>query len=246
MINLHNRLLYAIIMLLAILSAFMLVQKRQQRLSLNDQQRVAIGLSAFLGAMLGAKLPFLLNWDWSGVVSPTLWLSDGKTILGGIFGGYLAVEVAKRICAIHIKTGDSFALPIAVSVAIGRIGCFVAGCCFGCVTEFPLGIRFDIANDQVGLCRHPAQLYECSFHLICAICILAAEKYKWMEGSRLKIYLLCYLLHRFVTEWIRPEPITSIGLTTYQIACLVLATCLIGLWLSEQEYSDRVQMPFRN
>ena len=76
-------------MLLAIMSALMLVQKRQQRLTLNDRQRMAIGLSAFLGAMLGAKLPFLLDRDWSGVVSPTLWLSDGKTILGGIFGGYV-------------------------------------------------------------------------------------------------------------------------------------------------------------
>lgn len=243
---LPTRLLYAIIMLLAIMSALMLVQKRQQRLTLNDQQRVTIGLSAFLGAMLGAKLPFLLDRDWSGVVSPTLWLSDGKTILGGIFGGYVAVEVAKRICSIHVKTGDSFALPMAVSVAIGRIGCFVAGCCFGCVTEFPLGMRFDVAKDPDGLCRHPTQLYECAFHLLCAIFIVVAEKYKWMKGNRLKVYLLCYLLYRFVTEWIRPEPITSIGLTTYQVACLVLATCLIGLWLSEQANSDRVQVPFRN
>ena len=107
-------------------------------------------------------------------------------------------------------------------------------------------MRFDVANDPVGLRRHPTKFYECSFHLFCAICIVAAEKYKWMEGSRLKVYLLCYLLYRFVTEWIRPEPIPSIGLTMYQVACLVLAACLIGLWLSEQANSDREQMPFRN
>lgn len=235
--DLQTRLLYAVVMLLAMIAAIMLVQSRQQRLALNEKQRVAIGLSAFMGAMLGAKLPFLLDRDWSAIVSPTLWLSDGKTILGGIFGGYLAVEVAKRMCGIQVRTGDSFALPIAVSVAIGRVGCFVAGCCFGCITELPWGMRFEVANDQEGICRHPTQLYECFFHVLCAICIVVAEKYQWLEGSRLKVYLLCYLTYRFVTEWLRPEPITSIGLTTYQVACVVLAACLIGLWLSERQPS---------
>jgi phosphatidylglycerol---prolipoprotein diacylglyceryl transferase len=235
--ELQSRLLYAIVMLLAIIAAIMLVQLKQQRLALNDKQRVTIGLSAFLGAMLGAKLPFLLDRDWSGVVSPTLWLSDGKTILGGIFGGYLAVEIAKRIWRIQVRTGDSFALPIAVSVAIGRVGCFVAGCCFGCITELPWGMRFEVANDSEGISRHPTQLYECLFHVLCASCIVVAENYKWMEGSRLKVYLLCYLTYRFVTEWLRPEPITSLGLTTYQVACVVLGACLIGLWLSERRTS---------
>ncbi len=235
--DLQSRLIYAIVMLLAMIAGLMLVQRGQQRLKLNHTQRVAIGLSAFVGAIVGAKLPFLLDRDWSGVVSPALWLADGKTILGGIFGGYLAVEVTKRILNIRIKTGDSFALPIAVAVAIGRMGCFVAGCCFGCITELPWGVRFDLANDSVGIFRHPTQLYECAFHLLCASCIAISENRKWMEGSRLKVYLLCYLAYRFVTEWIRPEPVTSIGLTTYQIACLLLAACIIGLWFSETYFN---------
>ena len=236
--DIQTRLLYSIVMLIAMIAALMLIQRRQQRLKLNDTQRVAIGLSAFLGAMLGAKLPFLLEQDWSGVVSPALWLSDGKTILGGIFGGYLAVEFAKRFLDIQIKTGDSFALPIAVAVAIGRMGCFVAGCCFGCITELPWGMRFGLANDPVGICRHPTQLYESAFHLLCASCIAISENRKWMEGSRLKVYLLCYLAYRFATEWIRPEPVTSVGLTTYQTACSLLAASLIGLWFWE-EYSNQ-------
>jgi len=231
--GLETRLLYSIVMLLAMIAALTLVHRKQEKLELHYAQRAVLGFAAFLGAMLGAKLPFLFEQDWKGIVSPSLWLSDGKTILGGIFGGYLAVEVAKRWSGIHVKTGDTFALPIAVAVAIGRLGCFVAGCCFGCVTELPWGVSFAIANDPARVVRHPTQLYECAFHIACAGCIVIAEKHRWMAGCRLKIYLLAYLAFRFMTEWIRPEPITSIGLTIYQVACLILATSLIGLWYSE-------------
>ncbi len=232
--DVQTRLLYAIVMLIAMIAALLLLHKKQEKLRLNDKQLAVLGFSAFLGAMLGAKLPFLFEQDWAGITSPTTWLSDGKTILGGIFGGYLAVEVAKRFLRIQVKTGDSFALPIAVSVAIGRFGCFIAGCCFGCVTELPWGISFKVANDPAGTFRHPTQLYECLFHLLCAGCLAVAEDHKWMEGRRLKVYLLVYLVFRFITEWIRPEPIATIGFTNYQIACVVLGSSLIGLWLLER------------
>ncbi len=230
----QTRLLYAIVMLNAMIVALAILHKKHEKLRLNDKQRAVLGFSAFLGAMLGAKLPFLFEQDWVGIISPTMWLSDGKTILGGIFGGYLAVEVAKRYLRIQIKTGDSFALPIAVSVAIGRFGCFIAGCCFGCVTELPWGISFKVANDPAGTFRHPTQLYECFFHLLCAGCLAVAEHQKWMEGSRLKVYLLVYLVFRFISEWVRPESITFIGLTSYQVACLFLSACLLGLWFSDR------------
>jgi phosphatidylglycerol---prolipoprotein diacylglyceryl transferase len=230
MMDLQTRLLYSVVMLASMIAALTLVQRQQGQLRLTTRQRAVLAFAAFLGAMVGAKLPFLVDKDWSGLVAPSLWLSDGKTILGGIFGGYLAVEIAKRIAGIRIKTGDSFALPIAVAVAIGRFGCYVAGCCFGCVTKLPWGVSFSLAKDQPGIIRHPTQLYECAFHVVCAMALLIGQHYRWFEGNRLKIYLLLYLGFRFLTEWIRPEPMTSVGLTSYQIACLMLASMLLLLW----------------
>ena len=60
--------------------------------------------------------------------------ADGKTILCGIVGGYFGVEVAKWTLDVRVKTGDTFALPLALAMAVGRWGCFFNGCCYGVVT----------------------------------------------------------------------------------------------------------------
>ncbi len=100
-----------------------------------------IGLGAFCGAMIGAKLPFVLA-DWEGLLSGRAWLENGKTIVFGLVGGYFGVELAKALLGVRVKTGDSFAVPVAAALAIGRLGCFVAGCCHGTVTNSALGRRF--------------------------------------------------------------------------------------------------------
>src|SRR5262245_3680229 len=111
---------YALVMLAAIVVMSLLLRRWQAKLPLAWWEKLGIGVGGFCGAMIGAKLPFVLS-DWTGLVSGTAWLSDGKTILCGIVGGYLGVEVAKWTLDIRIKTGDTFAVPVAVAVAIGRV-----------------------------------------------------------------------------------------------------------------------------
>ena len=113
--------------------------------------------------MIGAKLPFVLA-DWEGLASGRAWFENGKTIVFGLVGGYFGVELAKALLGVRVKTGDSFAVPVAAALAIGRLGCFVAGCCHGTVTTLPWGVDF---GD--GLRRHPTQLYESAFHLTAAL-----------------------------------------------------------------------------
>jgi phosphatidylglycerol:prolipoprotein diacylglycerol transferase len=76
------------------------------------------------GGLIGANIAQLVATD-----------SPGKSILGGISGGYLAVMAAKRYLGIVRPTGDLFALALAAGEAIGRWGCFLAGCCYGKPTE---------------------------------------------------------------------------------------------------------------
>lgn len=225
-----GRWVYTLILLGSLVAASLLVRQRQSKLLLSMPERWAIRLSAFLGAMLGAKLPFVMSSGWEAFYSGSAWFMDGKTILGGIFGGYLAVEFAKWIFQIRVKTGDSFALPIAIAVGVGRIGCFMAGCCFGNVTEVPWGIHFETASDPPEVLRHPTQLYEVAFHWIAAVVLLVAAKRRWVEGNQLKAYLIVYLAFRFFTEWLRPESVILLNLTSYQIASALLMTVLIVLW----------------
>jgi hypothetical protein len=62
-------------------------------LDLAAREKLGIGLGAFCGAMIGAKLPFVLA-DWEGLLTGAVWFADGKTLLCGLVGGYVGVELA--------------------------------------------------------------------------------------------------------------------------------------------------------
>src|SRR5438128_3982546 len=153
---------YPVIMGLAVTTGVVVSRRTQQRLPLGPGERLAIGLGAFCGGMIGAKLPFVLA-DWEGFRTGTAWFDNGKTLMCGLVGGYFGVEVAKWAMHIRVKTGDSFAAPVAAAIAVGRLACFCGGCCFGTVTTVPWGIDFG-----GGQPRHPTQLYEFAFNALAA------------------------------------------------------------------------------
>jgi phosphatidylglycerol:prolipoprotein diacylglycerol transferase len=136
--------------------------------------------------------------------------------------------LTKAWLGVRQGTGDAFAVPIAAGLSIGRIGCFLGGCCYGIPTTLPWGVAFNTAPDAGECMRHPVQLYETLFHSIALMALVMLEHSRWFAGQRLKLYLIGYLVFRFITEWIRPEPKLLFGLTAYQIACVFLAILLIG------------------
>jgi phosphatidylglycerol---prolipoprotein diacylglyceryl transferase len=218
---------YPAIMALALFVAALLARGSQASLGLSPTQRWGIALGAFCGAMIAAKLPFALS-DWEGLKSGRAWFDGGKTIVLGLVGGYFGVELAKWSMGITIKTGDSFAVPVPAAVAIGRIACFVGGCCYGKPTSLPWGIDFGNAVK-----RHPTQLYETIFHATMAV-VLAWMRYRRLfRGQLIKLYILAYLAYRFLTEFLRPEPMIFAGLTGYQWASLALMPVFIGLWIRD-------------
>jgi phosphatidylglycerol:prolipoprotein diacylglycerol transferase len=215
-------------MVMALVVGGILVRRSQRTLGLTSREKFGIALGLFCGAMIGAKLPFALA-DWEGFVSGRAWFENGKTIVFGLVGGYLGVELAKAFLGVKVKTGDSYAVPVAVAVGIGRLSCFCAGCCYGRPTALPWGVDF---GD--GVFRHPTQLYETIFHLTAAACLVVIGRKGWFPGQRIKLYLIAYLVYRFLSETIRPEPRLALGLTGYQWACLVLIPAVMLLWVRDR------------
>lgn len=220
--------LYPLIMLSALAAGLLLTRARQQRLPLSAGQRASVALGAFCGGMLGAKLPFALA-DPRGPLCTQAWIADGKTILFGLVGGYVGVEVAKALVDVRVKTGDSFAVPVAISIGIGRIGCFVGGCCYGVPTSLPWGVDF---GD--GSTRHPTQWYEAIFHFSAAAILWGLERRDRFPRQRFKLYLIAYCVYRFATEFLRPEVRLWGGLTGYQWAALALLPVIAGLWWQDR------------
>jgi phosphatidylglycerol---prolipoprotein diacylglyceryl transferase len=222
------RLAYTSFMLLA-LGVFVLARRFVPRpaglAALPRWQQTLLALAGFIGGAFGAKLPFALA---GGLFRDTAWLADGKTVTTGLAGAYLAVELTKLALGVRTKTGDTFALPLALALAVGRWGCFCNGCCYGLPTTLPWAVDF---GD--GVPRHPTQVYESLFHLALAFVLLWLQIRDRLRTHRLQFYLIAYCGYRFLTEYLRPEPPGWLGLTFYQWVCLLFAAALAVQWAVE-------------
>jgi phosphatidylglycerol:prolipoprotein diacylglycerol transferase len=222
---------YTLFMFLA-LGVFLLVRRFVPRPAALDrlpwQQRAILGLAAFVGGTFAAKLPFV-GASEAGWFAPQAWLADGKTITLGLVGAYLGVEIAKLALGVRVKTGDTFALPLALALAVGRWGCFLNGCCYGTPSAVPWAVGFTV-DGRVVRC-HPTQIYESLFHLFLAGLILLAMRLDVLRCQRLKAYLIAYAAFRFLTEFIRPEPAVGGGLTFYQWVALGMIAGLGVQWV---------------
>ncbi|MCA9107679.1 MAG: prolipoprotein diacylglyceryl transferase [Planctomycetales bacterium] len=218
---------YPLAMLLGVI-VFLVVRRIQPRspeiLALSFVQKLYLSLVAFIGGTFGSKLPFVIVTGT--LFSPEGWLADGKTITVALVGAYLAVEIAKPLLGIRLKTGDDYALPLAAAMAIGRWGCFFNGCCYGAETSVPWAVRFETVTGW----RHPVAIYESAFHLAMFLLLCVALSRDWWPTHRLQAYLIAYCIYRWCTEFIRPEPSWAAGMTSYQWIVLGFGAALALQW----------------
>ena len=173
-----------------------------------------LALGGLLGGAAGAQVTQLL-------VEGT----PGKSLLGGVITGVLAVLYAKSRLGIRRSTGDLFAFAIAIGEAVGRIGCLFAGCCYGKAAQVAWAVHDHDAW------RHPTQLYSSLAALVTLGVLVTLERRRTLpEGSLL--YVQCGLLcvSRFAIEFWREGSLAALGLTTVQFVCIAgLAFCAFRL-----------------
>ncbi len=205
----------------------------------EDRRWILIAATA-VGALVGSRLLGLLEqapqagFHWDEFLTP----GGGKTIVGGLLGGWLAVEIAKRLLGIRARSGDLFALPLCVGIAVGRIGCFLAGMAddtYGTPTSLPWGVDF---GD--GTPRHPTQLYELLFLSALGFMLWRAGNRPHPPGRIFRVFLAFYLAWRIFIDFIKPQPLVH-GLNMIQWACVVgLTAVAAGEWHGRGE-AQRVQ-----
>ncbi|MBV8281498.1 MAG: prolipoprotein diacylglyceryl transferase, partial [Candidatus Eremiobacteraeota bacterium] len=141
--------------------------------------------------------------------------SPGKTLLGGVVCGYIAVVLMKRHLGIVRATGDLFAMGLAAGEAVGRWGCFFGQCCYGKIaTGLPWAVY------EHGAYRHPTQAYLALAATAIFIVLWQLHRKPLPENALFYLQGLLLCSSRFAIEFFREGPALLAGLTLAQYACL--------------------------
>ena len=187
--------------------------RRRHGDELSDDSRWWVICAAVVGAAIGCRL---LGWLEA---LDTASYATGKTIVGGLAGGLVAVELGKKRLKITAATGDLFVIPLIAGVAIGRIGCFLTGLAddtYGSPTTLPWGIDF---GD--GVPRHPTQLYEILFLAALGIWLVVYSRRSHLQGDIFKLFMVGYIVWRFLIDFLKPGK-RVFGVTVIQLVCVLV------------------------
>ena len=218
---------------------YYVVLRKRSADTISSNNRLSIIIGAIFGALFLSRLiaffenpPLHLEQGWLAIF-------NNKTIMGGLFGGLLGVELAKKIIGEKQSSGDLFTLPIILGIIIGRIGCFLAG-----IKEFTYGketdsfLGMDLGD---GILRHPISLYEVLFLIILFIGIKRLQKQpnSLESGAFFKLFMLAYFGFRFFIEFLKPNTFFLLGLSSIQILCLICFSYYYKTILQGIEYAGK-------
>lgn len=188
------------------LIAFALMARRRRLATAGIMATMGAGL---LGGLVGANLA---QWGYSHFFGGG---EAGKTVLGGIAGGYVSVLLYKRCLGLRRPTGDLFAVAVSAGEVVGRWGCFFGGCCYGNACALPWAVY------QHGAWRHPTQLYLSGANALILVALWRFDKTRPPENGLWYLQGVLYCAARFVIEFFRAGPPPAWGLTGAQWACVV-------------------------
>jgi phosphatidylglycerol:prolipoprotein diacylglycerol transferase len=186
---------------------------------ISSPNRLFIFIGAAAGAFIGSHLIGILENPLLLSNFSLVYLMGNKTIVGGMLGGLIGVELTKKKIGVTVSSGDMMVYPLILAMIIGRTGCFLAGLedgTYGITSNLPWAINF---GD--GIRRHPTNLYEIAFWIILWILFRIIERScHFTDGSKFKVFLSGYLIFRFMVEFIKPDYFFSFGLSVIQLVCI--------------------------
>lgn len=207
---------YGVILAAAYLIGLQFTLVRARARGLDAQRVMDLGIWVIVSALVGAKLLLALQY-------PRQYLMSGAGLLellrvGGVFYGGLIAAIFAAIWSLWRyglplwTTGDAIAPAIALGHAVGRLGCLMAGCCFGRATTVPWAITFHdraaetVVGTPIGVPLHPTQLYEAGAELLILGVLLVFERRgRPFPGRTFWSYILLYGVSRFVIEFYRGD-----------------------------------------
>ncbi len=209
---------YGVLVATGVVLGLLYARRQAARMGLPPREVWNLGIYMIFSALIVSKLWLVVtNWDYytanrSEIFSVTL-LQSGGTFYGGVLGAVLVILVyarARKWPLLPVFDISAGALPLAH--AIGRLGCFAAGCCFGKPTALPWGVTFTdpeaarLAGTPLGVPLHPTQLYEVAAEFLNFLLLVWLGGRQRFGGEILGTYFILYGTERGVIEFFRGDP----------------------------------------
>ena len=202
---------YGFLIATAFLLGLWLALRQAAREGLSKEKVTDIGFYALFAGIIGSRIFFIATeWEhFSSHPADMLKIWEGGLVFYGgvIFAIPVAVWYARKQGLLLWQTADIWAPSIAVGHAIGRLGCFCAGCCYGLPTDLPWGVTFNNPETLAirGVPLHPTQLYESAAELLNFVILLAIRRRKAFHGQLFWVYVLNYAVIRALIEIFRGD-----------------------------------------
>lgn len=236
----HNELLkigpitiygYGLMIGLGVVAALLIGEYRAKKKGLNGDFIYGLTILTVVLGFLSAKLLYTIT-EWSTFISDPMQIISGNgfVVFGGIIGGIATIwfycKWKKEDPVLYM---DLMVPSVAIAQGFGRIGCFLAGCCYGHETECAIGITFrtsQFAPNNVSLM--PTQLIMSVGNFVIAGILFWFSRREYKKGQVGALYLILYSVGRFFVEYLRDDFRGSIGpFSTSQF--IGIFTCLFGL-----------------
>ncbi len=237
---------YGFLLAVAFVSGLYVSARAASKQGLDAARVYDLGLYLAISALAGAKILLLITDFEYYLQNPSQIFSLETLRSGGVYyGGFLAAVVVGIAYMRHHhlpvwKMTDCYAPGLALGQAIGRLGCFSAGCCYGKPTSSVLGVVFKnpYSLQTVGVPLmvplHPTQLYEAAANLIIFVTLWLALHRKRFNGQVFILYLFMYSIARFFVEFLRGDADRGFlfegRLSTSQVISLTLVIVASGLY----------------
>lgn len=241
---------YGAMIALGILAAYFVAEFRAKKLKMDAEQVAYITIWCVIGGFIGAKLLFWIT-EWKSILGKPSFLmqtlSDGFVVYGGIIGGILIGFLYSRVKKLEFWEYFDLIMPsIALAQGFGRIGCLLAGCCYGYETDSVCSITFqtsDFAPNGVALV--PTQIYSSLLDFIHFGILLLISKHKKADGVVGAFYLIFYSIGRFVLEFFRGDVERgNVGIfSTSQFIGIFMA--IVGVMILGQRYRQSSRKKFK-
>lgn len=228
---------YGLFTAIALLMALLVACKRSKKFGLSDDICYGILFVGVITGYIGSKFTYVcVQWK-EFIANPLMFLSDsGFVVVGGLTGGILGAFVYCKIKKVSFIDYFDLCVPsIAIAQGFGRIGCFMAGCCYGKETTSPIGVVFHNSNSAPnGVKLIPTQLISSGLDFIHFFILLFIAKKSKKKGLVAASYVIFYSIGRFFVEYLRDDERGNVGIfsTSQFLSIITLAVGIVILLIA--------------